>query len=148
MATHLGLSPETSASYERFLACVHPDDREEVERIHQRTLAEKTVYRTEYRTIWPDGSIHWLLTRGRCIKDLRGKPIHLLGAATDMTELKQAEEAVLESEARFRRLMDANIIGIALVHLEGPILEANDALLSLLGYTQEDVAAGGSSGRR
>jgi len=142
MATHLGLSPETSASYERFLACVHPDDREKVQRIHQQTLAEKTDYRSEYRTIWSDGSVHWLLARGRCITDLRGKPIHLVGAASDMTEMKQAEEAVVESEARFRRLIDSNIIGIALVDLEGPILEANDAFLSLLGYTQEDVAAG------
>jgi PAS domain S-box-containing protein len=142
MATHLGLSPETSARYERFLACIHPDDREKVKRTHQRILAEKTEYRTEYRTIWPDGSIHWLLARGRCIDDLHGKPIHLLGAAMDITELKQAEEAMLESEARFRRFMDSNIIGVALVDLEGTILEANAAFLSLLGYAQEDLAAG------
>jgi PAS domain S-box-containing protein len=142
MATHLGLSPETSASYERFLACVHPDDREGIKRIHQQTLAEQTDYQSEYRTIWPDGSIHRLLTRGRCIRDIYGKPIHLLGATSDITEVKQAEEAVVESEARFRRLIDSNIIGIALVGLEGPILEANEALLSPLGYAQEDVAAG------
>jgi PAS domain S-box-containing protein len=142
MAVYLGLSPATSASEERFLACVHPDDRERVDRAHQRALAEKTEYRIEYRTIWPDGSMHWLLTRGRGIYDAHGKPTHLLGASMDITELKQAEEALRESEARFRRFVGSNIIGIALVDLEGNIREANDALLEPLGYTREDLAAG------
>jgi len=142
MAVYLGLSPATSASEERFLACVHPDDRERVERTLQHTLAEKTEYSIEHRTIWPDGSMHWLLSRGRGIYDVHGKPIHLLGACMDITELKQAEEALRESEALFRRFVDSNIIGIALVDLEGNIREANDALLELLGYTREDLAAG------
>jgi len=60
----------------------------------------------------------------------------------NITEMKQAEEALRESEARFRRFVDSNIIGIALVDLEGNIREANDALLELLGYTREDLAAG------
>ncbi len=142
MAVYLGLSPDTSASDERVRACLHPDDRERVERMHQRILAEKTEYSTEYRTIWPDGSMHWLLARGRGIYDAHGKPTHLLGACMDITELKQAEEALRESEARFRRFVDSNIIGIALVDLEGNIREANDALLELLGYTREDLIAG------
>ena len=142
MAVYLGLSPDTSASDERVRACLHPDDRKRVERMHQRILAEKTEYSTEYRTIWPDGSMHWLLARGRGIYDAHGKPTHLLGACMDITELKQAEEALRESEARFRRFVDSNIIGIALVDLEGNIREANDALLELLGYTREDLTAG------
>jgi PAS domain S-box-containing protein len=83
-----------------------------------------------------------LLSRGRGIHDPHGKPIHLIGASMDITELKQAEEALRESEARFRRFVDSNIIGIALVDLEGNIREANDALLELLGYTREDLTAG------
>ena len=142
MAVYLGLSPVTSTSEERFLACVHPDDREQVERAHQRIVAEQTEYSIEYRTIWPDGSMHWLLSRGRGIYDPHGKPTHLLGACMDITELKQAEEALREGEARFRRFVDSNIIGIALVDLEGNIREANAALLELLGYTREDLAAG------
>jgi PAS domain S-box-containing protein len=142
MAVYLGLSPDTSASEERFRACVHPDDRERVDRTHQRTLAEKTEYSIEYRTIWPDGSMRWLLSRGQEIHDPHGNPTHLIGACMDITEMKQAEEALRESEARFRRFVDSNIIGIALVDLEGNIREANDALLELLGYTREDLIAG------
>lgn len=142
MAVYLGLFPDTSASEERFLACVHPDDREPVERTHQRALAEKTEYSIEHRTIWPDGSMHWLVSRGRGIYDVHGKPTHLIGACMDITELKQAEEALRESEARFRRFVDSNIIGIVVFDLEGNIHEVNDAFLDLVGYTREDLTAG------
>src|SRR5260370_4077293 len=60
----------------------------------------------------------------------------------DITELKQEEEALRESEARFRRFVDSNIIGIALVDLEGSMRDDNDALVELLGYTREDLIAG------
>jgi PAS domain S-box-containing protein len=144
MATHLGLSPEMLVhyDYDRFLAGVSPDDREEVERALARAQAEKTDYNTTYRTIWPDGSTHWVLARGRYIDDLYGKSLHLLGATLDITELKQAEEALQESEARFRALVDSNLIGIAVSDLKGTLLEANDAFLDLVGYTREDLAAG------
>ena len=111
-------------------------------RAHQRALTEKREYSIEYRTIWPDGSMHWLVSRAQCICDVQGKPIHLLGVSLDVTELKQAEEALRESEARFRHFVDSNIIGIVYVDLEGNICEANDALLELLGYTREDLTAG------
>ncbi|MBO0778630.1 MAG: PAS domain S-box protein [Ktedonobacteraceae bacterium] len=143
MATQLGLFPQTSASYERFLACLYPDDRERVQHAHQRALAEKTEYHIEYRTIWPDGSTHWLIVSGHCIDDLHGKPIHLLGASMDITALKQAQEALWERESRwFRHIVKSNIVGIMLFDLEGTVLEANDAFLSLVGYTQEDIGAG------
>src|SRR5262249_17037423 len=60
----------------------------------------------------------------------------------DITERKQAEEALRESEARFRGLVESNLIGIAVSDLDGTIREANEAFLSLMGYTQVDLAAG------
>jgi PAS domain S-box-containing protein len=61
----------------------------------------------------------------------------------DITERKQAEEALRESEAGFRGLMeDSNVIGVLIAELDGTIREANNAFLSLVGYTQDDVATG------
>jgi PAS domain S-box-containing protein len=59
-----------------------------------------------------------------------------------LTERKRAEEALRESEAKIRRLVDANIIGIFIWDFEGRIIEANDALLRMLGYDREDLVSG------
>jgi PAS domain-containing protein len=47
-----------------------------------------------------------------------------------------------EREARIRRLVDANIIGVVITHLDGLIIEANDAFLEMLGYSRGDLVAG------
>jgi len=63
-------------------------------------------------------------------------------APMQLTVLKHAEEALRESEIRFRRLVESNIIGIIISDLGGTIYEANDAFLSLVGYTRDDLEAG------
>jgi PAS domain S-box-containing protein len=56
--------------------------------------------------------------------------------------LRESEEALRESEARLRRLVDANVIGIMIAGLDGRIIEANDAFLEIVGYTAADLRAG------
>ena len=137
-----GLLPGTSISHEGFLAAIHPDDREYVDHITNQSLASHTEFYTDYRIIWPDGSIHWLTDRGRGIYNAQGRPVHIIGAVMDITRLKHAEEALRESEGRFRRFVESNLIGITVSDLEGTIREANDAFLALVGYTREDLARG------
>jgi PAS domain S-box-containing protein len=60
----------------------------------------------------------------------------------DITERKRAQEALQESEARFRRLFESNIIGIIFADLSGNITMANNAFLQIVGYTQEELHAG------
>jgi PAS domain S-box-containing protein len=62
-------------------------------------------------------------------------------AATSLENSRLYRE-LQERESKFRRLVDSNIIGVVIADLDGPILEANDAFLSMLGYSQDDVAAG------
>lgn len=140
--TLFGLAPDTPLTYENFLATLHPDDRERILQLHVQALAEHTEYSTEYRVCWPDGSMHWLADKARGIYDDQGQPVHMVGATVDVTHFKQTEEALRESELRFRRLIESNIIGIVMCDMDGNIYEANEAFLSLVGYTQEDVAAG------
>ncbi len=59
-----------------------------------------------------------------------------------MTERRQAEEALRESEARLRRLVESNLIGIILADTTGRVIDANDAFLKMVGYTREDLLAG------
>jgi PAS domain S-box-containing protein len=61
--------------------------------------------------------------------------------ATFTEERRQAEEALQRSEAKFRRLFESNLIGAIVADLNGAVIEANDAFLNIIGYTQEDIQA-------
>jgi PAS domain S-box-containing protein len=61
----------------------------------------------------------------------------------DLTERKRAEQALRESEAKIRRLVDSNVIGIFVWNFEGRFLEANDEFLRMVGYDREHLLAGG-----
>src|SRR5215831_7408439 len=81
----------------------------------------------------------WALQR-----DQRGAPVAILETNNDIGERKQAEEVrelARGLEAKIRRLVDANIVGIVMWNLEGAITEANEAFLRMIQYDQEDLAS-------
>ena len=63
-------------------------------------------------------------------------------SSIDITQLKQTEQALRESEAKFRSIVESNMIGIGFWNQDGRIIEANDALLNMVGYTREELLAG------
>jgi PAS domain S-box-containing protein len=73
-------------------------------------------------------------------RDDQGEIISVLSIARDVTDLKQTQAALIQSEARARRLIDSNMIGVVIANMNG-IFEANDAFLDMVGYTHEDLAA-------
>lgn len=80
--------------YDTFLSHIHPDDRDRVDRCYQDAIAGKGDYNVDFRAIWPDKSVHWLLSIGRFIHDTAGQPIRASGIQLDISELKQAEAAL------------------------------------------------------
>jgi len=87
-----GLPYDTKMSYERFLQAIVPEDRERIDQACQFALATGNEYSTEMRAKWPDGTIHWVASRGRAYFDKMGKPIRMSGAGMDITRLKETEE--------------------------------------------------------
>jgi PAS domain S-box-containing protein len=80
-----------------FLAHVHPDDRERVEREFHGAIAEGRTWRTETRVVWADGSVHWLAIQGTVYVE-HGEPQRMAGIVFDISERKNAEEQ-LRTEA-------------------------------------------------
>lgn len=79
------------------------------------------------------------------IKDAAGNVIGVSQIARDITEARRAEAQLVASESRFRRLVESNAQGVLFWHASGAIVDANDALLAMLGFTREDFAAGAQS---
>jgi PAS domain S-box-containing protein len=71
-----------------------------------------------------------------------GGPPLFTGFIRDLTQRKEVERALVRSEARYRRLSDAGILGIITADLHGGIVEANETFLRMVGYTPEDVRSG------
>jgi two-component system, sensor histidine kinase and response regulator len=87
---------------------VHPDDRARVEEATRRYRAgETSAYETEVRLRHQDGSYRTMLSRGAGVRDASGKLIRLVGVSIEITRLKLAEEALRESEQRWRSLTEA-----------------------------------------
>ena len=95
--------------YERpmsYLEAIHPEDRERALRAYYR-LERGEAIAGEYRIIRPEGTVRWIWDRGFPIKDDSGRIVRLAGIAEDITEWKRSEQALRESEERFRTLADA-----------------------------------------
>src|SRR5262249_8721906 len=138
-----GFDPVQGLPYRAIvLQRIHPDDRDRVYDEAQEALRQKRDYTTEFRILLPDGTVKYLEAVTHHLFSARGELVEVVGTNVDITERKRAEEALRGSEAKIRRLVDSNIIGIFVWDFEGRILEANDAFLHMVGYDQEDLVAG------
>jgi PAS domain S-box-containing protein len=87
---------------------VHPGDRARAVALVERAFQTLQPQEGEWRVIWPDGSVHWLMGRFQAFRDRAGKPLRLVGINIDLTGRKRSEEAVRESAERFRALVTAS----------------------------------------
>ncbi|HEU0050121.1 MAG TPA: PAS domain S-box protein, partial [Nitrososphaera sp.] len=87
----------------------------------------------------PDGSIHWVWDRAFPVLDSSGKVIRLAGIAAEITERKQADEAVHASEERYRLLIEQASDGILVADSQGRILDANTSVSEIFGYSHEEI---------
>jgi two-component system, LuxR family, sensor kinase FixL len=99
-----GFAPSEPVNIEKFLAKVHPDDREMVSHEVGKSLGGHGDYRAEYRVLNGDGTIRWIDGRGRVDFDVNGKAVRMHGVSLDITNRKLGEEALRESEIRFRTM--------------------------------------------
>jgi PAS domain S-box-containing protein len=104
-----GLPPDAAnESHEDWVRRVHPEDREVAEKKFRDAIASKVRdYSVQYRIIRPsDGEVRWILVKSTIERDENGRAIRLVGAHSDVTEQVAAEQALRQSEERFRKLAD------------------------------------------
>ncbi|HEY0995649.1 MAG TPA: PAS domain-containing protein [Gemmatimonadaceae bacterium] len=96
---------------ERLLDPVLPDDRPRFEDAVRAALGGESEIEIEFRVVWPDGTVHWLLDRGRVTRDAAGRPRHMDGVVADITERRAAEQALVEREKQLQHARRLEAIG-------------------------------------
>lgn len=118
---------------------IHPEDRRRVLSEFYKSHTKREPFRSEYRLIARDGHFVWVRDEATVIMDENGNPLFIQGVMFDITELLRAKEALQRSEAKFRTVFEGTAIGIALVDMEGRLMESNPALQRMLGYKVEEL---------
>ncbi|MBT3313137.1 MAG: diguanylate cyclase [Anaerolineae bacterium] len=115
---------------------IHPDDLHLVLPSNASNIASKPV---EYRIILPDKSIHHIWAKsGEAVMDGEGKPIFLRGIAQDITERKQAEDALRESQEHYLSLFNNMLDGVYRSTHEGKFVDVNPAMINMFGYSSRE----------
>ena len=113
-----GMAPGTfEGTFESFMSCVHPEDREMVEAGVRRAVAERSTYDVEFRVPFPDGTIHWVAGHGQVFVDAEGNPARMIGIGRDITEKRRGAENLAKA------YLDAQ-----------EALKIRDAFLSVAGH--------------
>ncbi|HEY6815071.1 MAG TPA: EAL domain-containing protein [Croceibacterium sp.] len=109
-----GLPPGTrELSHAQWMAIIHPDDRARMQSDIDRSLLRDEVFQCEFRIIRPaNGEVRWISSRTKLERDATGLAVRSIGAHLDITERKLAEEALRESEERFRLAAEAAGLGV------------------------------------
>jgi len=135
-----GLPPGSQhVTVEEFLNAIAPEDRERVGHAVTRSLEDDAPYCEEYRAVWPDGTMHWLSDRGHVYRNEQGLPVRMIGVVMDITERRQAEEALRDSQQRLQALVEGTTDAIFTKDVNGRYLLFNGAAGGFVGKNPEEV---------
>jgi PAS domain S-box-containing protein len=133
--------PETEQLGYGWLEQLHPDDREPTMAAWNKAVAEGSEFKVEFRIRRSDGVYRLFDTRAIRLYDAEGQTIKWVGSNTDITERKQLEETLRESEAKYRMLFEQNPFPVFVFDTENhQILAFNEASVKLYGYSREELS--------
>ena len=117
---------------------LHPDDRAAVER-YEHTVRTGEPFSAEYRLVADDGRVRWFRDDAVAVRDQRGEPRFIQGVIFEVTNQKQAEAALRESEQRFRELLENVRLAAVATDAAGRIEFVNDYLAELTGWRPAEL---------
>lgn len=128
-----GRPPSEMTKMDVIYSYLHEDDRAKVQEDLKPALEGWGIYRSEFRVIWPDGSLHWLEGFGRATLSPEGKPVGIVGINMDVTDRKLAEAALLQAE----KLAAVGRLASSIAHEINNPLEAVTNLLYLANSSED-----------
>ncbi|MDZ7960971.1 MAG: PAS domain S-box protein [Aulosira sp. DedQUE10] len=129
---------EMSSNIEECWGRIHPDDYQRFQTALADHFAQKTPFLSEeYRVQHKNGSYIWVLTRGQALWDTAGNVIRISGSATDITQRKQIEAALRESERRYATLAEASPVAIFRIEAAGNCVYINERWGEMTGRPTE-----------
>ncbi len=115
-------------SNEAWLNSIHPDDVDDIKEDMKQVIETGENVYAQYRVVWPDGTLHWAESHGRCQTDAEGRVVLVMGVVTDVTHRRLSEEAMLRAE----KLAVAGRLAASVAHEINNPLEAVTNLLYLI----------------
>ncbi len=135
-----GLNPqEFDVPFDEVLTYIHPEDRDYVTNSIIEALNGKIYDAIDFRIILADGTERTIHTQGEVIFDEKNIPVRMRGTVQDITERRQMEEALRESEQKYRNIIETTNEGIVIIDAELRITYVNNRLMEKGGYSQEEV---------
>lgn len=136
----LGYLPgELPYRIDTFFDLLHPDDKAPVAEAVDRHFHRGEPFDQEIRLRHKNGEYLWVRTRAETERDADGKPLLMTGTISDISEQKTKAEALAASEARFRAILDASPVPMALNDVARRITYLNPAFTQVFGYTHEEI---------
>jgi hypothetical protein len=127
---------------EALIETIHPDDAAGFRDSLGRCLITGEPFSMSYRLRRTDGVYRWMSGRAEPMRDQDGRIVQWYGLCHDIDDQTRLYRDIAEREARIRRLIDSDIIGIVIWDLDGTLIDANEAFLRMVQYEREDVEAG------
>ena len=117
----------------------HPGDRERIAYALNDHIKNNTPYRAEFRMRHKDGHYLWVYSRGQAHRDAQGRPISMMGSISDISELKEAQEALRQNEERLRLFFEATQDGLWEQNLNTGEVFWSDRVFEILGFQKNEI---------
>ena len=129
---HFGRRPEDDFTYDDLLEALHPEDEPERRQAMRKAIKEGSIFSAEYRIVWPDDSVHWIVAAGRALIGDITKPMRIIGVTLDATDRHLAAAALLQTE----KLAAVGRLASSIAHEINNPLESVTNLLYLARHTE------------
>jgi PAS domain S-box-containing protein len=134
----LGSTSDPDTFFEEWLACVHPDDRENARAVSRRAIEEESPnWWHEYRLRQPNGTERVVMERGHNVRSPTGER-RVIGAMLDVTPLREAERMRAAAEARFRWIVEQSVVAVYMISGKR-LTYINDTGAKMLGYSVQEL---------